>query len=350
MRSICLLLLLLVGCQKPASRTETPASPEVARKLYVVCTLDTKLTVLNPESGLVYNQIEVGWAPYQVVSSPDSRWLYCSVESKNQVLKIDPLRDRVVGAIDCPSRPQSLAFGPEGRWLYVALLNEVGVIDPATDTLVKTMPVGKVTHNCYLPRNGKHVYVTSIYDRLTKVYDADHRLVNTLKFEENLRPIAVTTDETRLFAALEKLHGFVELTLPEGRQVARVEHPPPKRPTEKGYIPTHGIELRPPQEKELWVTSFQGHAMLVYDVTTSPASLIGEVEVGEAPNHLSFSSDGRYVYVGNFGSNDVSVIDCEARQEIARYPTGQGPKRTLEARIPMEWLRSDPNPPADKPL
>jgi DNA-binding beta-propeller fold protein YncE len=37
-------------------------------------------------------------------------------------------------------------------------------------------------------------------------------------------------------------------------------------------------------------------------------TLLGSVDVGAFPEGVAFSEDGRFVYVGNFASNTISVL------------------------------------------
>ena len=52
------------------------------------------------------------------------------------------------------------------------------------------------------------------------------------------------------------------------------------------------------------------------------------------PDWLTFTPDGRYLYVANAHSNTVSVIDVAARAEVTVIPVGQVPKRTITAMLP----------------
>jgi YVTN family beta-propeller protein len=61
---------------------------------------------------------------------------------------------------------------------------------------------------------------------------------------------------------------------------------------------------------------------------------LGGVSVGNHPDWLTFSPDSEFVYVANGGSDDVSIIDIEARVEVKRLPVGAAPKRNIAAVLP----------------
>ena len=62
--------------------------------------------------------------------------------------------------------------------------------------------------------------------------------------------------------------------------------------------------------------------------------LLGHVKVGDTPDWLTFTPDGKFIYIANSGSNSVSVIDTAARKEITRLPVGEVPKRNGTLVIP----------------
>ena len=60
---------------------------------------------------------------------------------------------------------------------------------------------------------------------------------------------------------------------------------------------------------------------------------IGRVYVGQHPEWITFSPDGRRVYVAAAGDNMTFVIDTTTMKEVARIPVGQVPKRIATVRL-----------------
>ena len=58
--------------------------------------------------------------------------------------------------------------------------------------------------------------------------------------------------------------------------------------------------------------------------------------VGQHPEWLTFTPDGRYVYVAAAGDDTVFVVDAATMKEVARVPVGRVPKRNATAilRVP----------------
>jgi YVTN family beta-propeller protein len=58
---------------------------------------------------------------------------------------------------------------------------------------------------------------------------------------------------------------------------------------------------------------------------------VGRVFVGQHPEWLTFTPDGKLAYVAAAGDNMVFVIDTKSLKEVARIPVGQVPKRNATA-------------------
>jgi YVTN family beta-propeller protein len=56
--------------------------------------------------------------------------------------------------------------------------------------------------------------------------------------------------------------------------------------------------------------------------------------VGDHPDWLTFTPDGKQLYVANAGSNSVSVVDTQNRKEVTQIRVGQVPKRNATAVLP----------------
>jgi YVTN family beta-propeller protein len=321
------------------------AAQEPVRKLYVDNTAGDSVSVIDLGTRRVIHEIHVGRHPHGLGVSPDRRRLYVSVEDTHVVAVIDTATDQVIRTISTTGRPNQLAVTPNGRFVYVAIADRdvADVIDAQAGRVVQSVEIGRFPHNCYCPPGAKHVFVTSVNDRRVREFDFSHghRLVQTVTFDGNVRPLCVTRDEKRLFVALEGLHGFAWADLTTGREVEQVARPlpPPERRSKFAYMNTHGLELTP-DNRELWVTSFIGNGLMVFDITGSQPVYVTTVDVGDAPNWLTFSPDGRFAYSANAGSNSISIVDVAARKAVAEVKVGAVPKRLLEVWVPAEAAAS----------
>jgi len=79
-----------------------------------------------------------------------------------------------------------------------------------------------------------------------------------------------------------------------------------------------------PDKTELYITLWGGDKVIVYN--TKKNALTDSVQVGDNPNDLCLSKNGRYLYVANANDNSVSIIDTKERKVLetlnaALYPT-----------------------------
>ncbi|HHI93542.1 MAG TPA: hypothetical protein ENK04_08530 [Gammaproteobacteria bacterium] len=69
-----------------------------------------------------------------------------------------------------------------------------------------------------------------------------------------------------------------------------------------------------------WVVTGGTRSSKAYIIDVATLTLVKEIPVGFAPEHLAFSPDGRYYYQGNPDDDSVSVIDMVSMTEIKRIP------------------------------
>ncbi len=82
--------------------------------------------------------------------------------------------------------------------------------------------------------------------------------------------------------------------------------------------------LLSPDKKELYISLWGGDKVMVYN--TGSRAFTDSIAVGDNPNDLCISKNGRYLYVANANDNSVSMIDIKDRKVLetlnaALYPT-----------------------------
>ena len=206
------------------------------------------------------------------------------------------------------------------------------IVDTREQKVVKTLPVSK-PHNAFNAGSNRYLYVSAMGANQINVID-----LTTMAYSAKVtvggipRPYVVTPDGATMYVAVTDLHGFMKVHVASGKMqrvaMAAENHTPRQRPFEPSDTLTHGLALSP-DWTELWVTSLLDDSLYVYDVKAD--KITGRVRVGDGPNWVTFSPDGKYVCVSNTGTNDVSIIDARARREVKRVMVGKAPKRLVAA-------------------
>ncbi len=154
-------------------------------KAYVPSKSDNTLSVIDTATNTVTNTIAVGNEPFSVAVHPadtavytaDEGLILCSpgcVTFPASVLVIDPATNTVVTTIPVPLATIGIAVHPDGSKVYASRDSnpgEVAVIDTATNTVTTTITVGNGTRSLAVHPDGSRVYTTNGGDGTVSVID-----------------------------------------------------------------------------------------------------------------------------------------------------------------------------------
>lgn len=301
--------------------------------------------VIDPGTNKVVGIIQDIEIAHGITSAPDGSQLYLSNESLHTLDVVDSRTLRVKRRIPLSGRPNNVAVSKDGRKVYVGIQEmpgSVDIIDTQALANTKTLPVDGAIHNVYVTPDGKHAVAGSIQTRTINVIDTStDELAWTLKMSAGIRPMAFDTypdGSTRnIYVQLSDFHGFAVVDFDKRREIARVEHPPV--PGEHAHTdglqgaPAHGLGVSP-DGKTLWSTSkVYSHA---YVYSLPDLEEIGRVFVGQHPEWITFTPDGKYAYIGAAGDNQTHAIDVAAMKEVASISVGQVPKRVGTALMAVD--------------
>jgi len=292
--------------------------------------------VIDPVTNRVVGTIGDVEIVHGVTSAPDGLQWYLSNESLHTLDVIDSRTLRVRRRIALSGRPNNIAVGKDGAKVYVGIQEMPGavdVIDVARYANVKTVPVEGAIHNVYVTPDGRYAVAGSIQTGVINVIDTQgDEPAWTLKMSAGIRPMAFDTKadgSTRnIYVQLSDFHGFAVVDFDQRKEITRIEMPPV--PGEIAHTdglqtaPAHGLAVTP-DGRSLWSTSkVYSHA---YVYSLPDLREIGRVFVGQHPEWITFTPDGKYAYIGAAGDNATHAIDVATLQTVATIPVGQVPKR-----------------------
>lgn len=305
-------------------------------KAYVTNSLGDDITMIDLATLKSTGTIKVGKRVHGICAQADGQKIFTTVESEKTLKVIDTATNEVTATIALTGRPNQCAATPDGHYVAVPIrdVGGVDIIDTHEGKIVKVLPVN-APHNAYNTGRNDVLWVSSMGD-----HQIDRINLKTMEYTDKVpvagipRPYAVTRDEKTLYVALSDYHGFEIVSIPDKKEIAKVDLPPapPADCALEPHTETHGLALSP-NEKELWVTSLSDGGVYVYDIATKKFSK--EIATGECPNWIGFSPDGKYVTVSNCASNDATIIDAKAQKALATIKTGEGPKRLLAMVVPQ---------------
>jgi YVTN family beta-propeller protein len=307
--------------------------------LYVANSQGDDITVIDLPTQKIMTTIKVGPIVHGVCAQGDGRRAFATIESEHSLKVIDTQKNAVIDSIALPGQPNECAATTDGKYVVVPLLapaNSAVIIDMAQKKIVKTLKVVH-PHNCFTPEGGSNTVVyceeRDAY-RINRIDLKTMEYTNMVKVAGDPRPFIVTPDEKTLYTALSGLHGFATIDIPNKMMTQTLLPPMPwmNCRVEPPNTPVHGIALTA-DGKKLWVTSVSDSGIYVYDIASK--TLGPKITVGECPNWISMSKDGKYATVSNADTDDASILDAKSEKEIARIKVGKAPKRLLVIDVPQ---------------
>lgn len=289
---------------------------------------------LSPDTLETVAVLDVGLRPHGLIVSPDHRTLYVTVETTNELVKVDIATHEILGRVEVSLVPNEPTISNDGRYVFVPSRGAgvCDIVDSETMQVVKQLATGGASHNAYTSADGKWVFVTSMGEDLITVID-----VATLEIERQIplggqpRPVALTADLSRAYVALSGLTGFVTLDLIEDEIIDRLEVPiPPETPVPPLNTYTHGL-LMTPNERELWVAAYATNT--VYGFTVPERHQFAAVAVPGGPHWLALHPDGEPLYASLESTGKVAAIHRGLREVIREAEVGDGPTRIIAFRV-----------------
>lgn len=309
-------------------------------RVYQTNSAGDTVDIIDPATNKVVLQIKNIEAAHGVTFSPDGRRAYITCEADKTVWTTDTRTGKLLGKVPLSGHPNNIAISNDGARVFIGIREAPGavdVIDTNAQKLAKTIAVKGAVHNVYVTPDGKFAVAGSIEGKMLTVIDSQSLAIAwELPFDSGVRPIAFEKasdgSAARLFVQLSNVHGFDVVDFKARKSARRVTLPDkPNDGHAESNAPAHGI-LVSPDNRWLWVNSSVASAVFVYSLPE--VEYRGYVKVGEVPDWLTFTPDGKFLYVANAGSNSVSVIDTAARKEVTRIAVGEVPKRNASVLIP----------------
>jgi YVTN family beta-propeller protein len=325
--------------------TTGPAAAE--QFLYVHNTNSGELSKIAIPEHEVVAEIEVGLFMDFVTASPDEKTLYVSliepmevpgmpprnIGTSGHLVAIDAATDTVSWKVPIDGMTHHPAVSKDGRLVFVPLYDTwwVAVVDVEQRAVVDKIFVGHGTHGTKMSADGKRLYVGSMMNDVLAIIDVEsRRMVDRIGFRDGVRPFALTRDERRVYVQLSRFHGFEVVDPRTKERIRSVELPDLGRDVSGQQLyphnVNHGIALTP-DEGLLLVNGSVIDTVFVY--SHPELELLARIPVGRDPNSIAFSKDGRFAYVSNRGSDDLSILDVAERREVKRLKLGSYPQRMV---------------------
>lgn len=261
-------------------------------------TPDNKLHLIDLEGTPRHiTTIEVGQQPSGMDVSPDGKLLLIANRAENavSVLSIAGKKATVIGSVDIGVPTAAVTFTPDGRRALVVQKqhNKVGILH-VRGTRVTYAPkedinVGISPYNVDVSPRGNIALVAN-----SGVTGGNDGNVDTVSV------IDLTAKPAHVIDVVAVGDGPEGLAIsPTGRLAAAVL--------------IRGSQNARANPATTWAYHKNG-SVAILSIRGKIVRKIEEIEVGGMPEDVVFSADGKYIYVGNFLSSDISILKVDGRQ------------------------------------
>lgn len=263
-----------------------------ATKAYVTNSDGSTVSIIDTKANQVIGVIHGFDGPSNMVINPNTNIGYVNnyggpegVGSGNgrTVSVVDLNTNTIVDEIEVDQAPVSLAIAPNGKFVYV--INYVNgnpgtgtmnIIRTSTNQVIDTVRGLFGPFSIALTPNGKYAYITNFGSN-------DFDPIGTTVSVVNLKKRRITA------------------TIDMGIQPSGIEITPNGR---FAYVTNYNTLYRHKNFVEL--TAGEGTVEII-DIATNQV-LPPIIEVGQSPDRITISPNGKFAYVSNFTSNTIDVI------------------------------------------
>lgn len=247
------------------------------------------------------------------------------------------------------------------------LFDKIFIIDPITDTIIGSLPIEIDSHLAHVVVNAEGTFAYTASQEKSKIYVVDlinRKITKTISLDEGSDPhgLRLSTDGSKLYTALIGGKAIAEINLqndlikkyplsgsviqtavtPDGNYIFGSVYDTKKvawidtQTDEQGYIDLPedakgSVQLyTTPDSKYLYVVN-QGYYFeqptgnTVYRIAIDQRRVDQVIPAGDAPHGIVVDKAGKFVYVTNLLSKDVSIIETSTNKEVARVKVGEMP-------------------------
>jgi YVTN family beta-propeller protein len=288
------------------------ALPARADLLYVTNQSSSDLSIIDTARGEEVARLPVPGNPAGVAVS-DALGAVFVVATEGKRLMRFSLRGDAEGMIELDGGPIAVAVDARRGRVFVSdwFNARIWVIDAASMSLLDRLSTGAAPSGLALSPDGRFLAVAERDADRLRIFDAE-TLASLHAIPTGLRPFGVSFAPDGRVVSADVGSNTVTMADPAtGRVLGRV--PTGERPYGVAFAQGLGF-----------VTNQYADSVTLFDATT--LEMRGTIEVGEYPEGIDTSADGRLVFVANWFSNTITVIDVSRAEVLGEIATGDGPR------------------------
>ncbi len=212
--------------------------------------------------------------------------------------------------------PLNIAVSSSKKWIAVTnngqSIQSIQLINPVTEKILSNVIIPKSWYGLKFSADEKYLYASGGNDNWIYQYaivnnklQLKDSIILGRKWPEKISPAGVEIDDVArlMYVVTKENNSLYVVNLINKNIVQELSI------GKEGYAC-----LLSPDKKELYISSWGGDKVLVYD--TKQKKLTDEIAVGDNPNELLLNKKGNILFVANANDNSVSVIDIKSRKVL----------------------------------
>jgi YVTN family beta-propeller protein len=265
-------------------------------------------------------EIQASVNPTGVTANPQRNEVYVvntgAGENKGSISVIDTEKNLIVATIPVQKRPYFLDVDPSGDLGYVANSgsNSVSVIDLKGRREIAVIGAGEGPGVARISPDGKSLVVTNRTGNSVSIIDpAARQLRKVIEGCPGATDAVILPDSSKVFVACSQGHQIAAIALARAGDFNSPARPDAlEAMLNVGRSPTH-LALKP-DGGELFVSNFDSDS--ISEVVTSTNDVGGAYLMGSNPVRGIVNEDNSLLYVSNFRSQDISVYSIDDGKRI----------------------------------
>ena len=302
---------------------------------------------INAMTGSITSNVSIEGAISDIIYVHDNNDLYASVtinssaNSFGSVSVISGETAQQIATIQVGVAPDGLIYDPKNGDVYVANSNSssLSVIDISTNKIIETIPVDIDPVSLVYDSSNDEIYITDANTGRLSIVDA-----NTSLFQGSIvigtSPTSITYDATNddLYIANNvsislgsENQGIVTIvsasSINSTLDIVVSNSQPTSNISLEGEIPVGGTPVGiayDPLNSEMYVIDFASDSVSV--INTSTDTVIANVVVGFGPSDIVLDPDNSDVYVVDTNSNNVVAISTVDNTLVSSISVGEEPR------------------------
>ncbi|CAO4170589.1 beta-propeller fold lactonase family protein [Methylorubrum populi] len=305
----------------------SPALAQETQEALVTAQLGNAVEVVDLATKKILQSIPVSGAPAGIALSPDRKTAYVTRPEGHGVAVIDLEARRVTGSLDLPGGPLGIGVNPKSGEVYVAdwYGARVFVLSPSADGLKREGEIatgqspsgiavtpGQSPSGIAVTPDGATLLVANRESDSVSIIDVANRR-ETRRVPVGQHPFGLTLSADGRFAYTANVvsNDVSAIDVAAGRETGRVATG--QRPYVIALAAGRGF-----------VTDQYSNTVTVFDPVT--LRKLAAIDVGDHPEGIAATRDGKTVVVANWGDNALSLIDTSSLTVTGTIETGDGPR------------------------